>query len=446
MLYAIHVHPHDIRDEGAERVVENITELGKIKTIIAEAMTLEERHPYPDGVLPHNPRHSVVVSRATLEVPLSGRLFSGLSIQPVPSAEVLAGNDYIGLLRKAAAVGGATVIPWVKGLNGAFSGRIEDLSVKTLDGQPVPTWLCPSRPETFEYIASLIEGILDRYPSEAILLDRMRYPDWSGANVQPERMLTCFCDSCCRMMEDEGIDLALLKSVLKRFLKQPDQPGGRFQNLSGAELNEIRKWLGFRAALITRLVDRVSTQVKIYNQTRHMNTKFWLNLWPPSFAWFLGQDYQALGRLCDGAKHFPYHRLGGGDQHRQGKLAAARLHPRTGCRTGRGKCCACTGKCRRPGGIRRCRWSIVVKGLKGSGQRIQEHGLCSRRVDEGSEAECALSQPKTSGQCGGAILLPRVDHDSGRGTQEPGWKPGTGRCLASWMHAVLSDGRLGAAH
>ncbi|HEX7712688.1 MAG TPA: hypothetical protein VF531_01590 [Bacillota bacterium] len=312
MLYAIHVHPHDIRDEGAERVVENITELGKIKTIIAEAMTLEERHPYPDGVLPHNPRHSVVVSWATLEVPLSGRLFSGLSIQPVPSAEVLAGNDYIGLLRKAAAVGGATVIPWVKGLNGAFSGRIEDLSVKTLDGQPVPTWLCPSRPETFEYIASLIEGILDRYPSEAILLDRMRYPDWSGANVQPERMLTCFCDSCCRMMEDEGIDLALLKSVLKRFLKQPDQPGGRFQNLSGAELNEIRKWLGFRAALITRLVDRVSTQVKIYNQTRHMNTKFWLNLWPPSFAWFLGQDYQALGRLCDGAKHFPYHRLGGG--------------------------------------------------------------------------------------------------------------------------------------
>lgn len=287
--------------------MENITELCKIRTIIAEAMTLEERHPYPDGVLPHNPRHSVVVSRATLEVPLSDSLFSGLPIQPVPSAEVSAGDDYIGLLRKAAAVQGATVIPWIKGLNAAFSGRIEDLSVKTLDGQPVLTWLCPSRPETFEYITALIEGILDRYPSEAILLDRMRYPDWSGANVQPGRMLTCFCDSCCRMMEDEGIDLALLKTVLKRFLKRPDP-----SDLYGVELNEIKKWLAFRAALITRLVDRVRTQVKAYNQTRHMNTKFWLNLWPPSFAWFLGQDYQALGRLCDGAKHFPYHRLGGG--------------------------------------------------------------------------------------------------------------------------------------
>lgn len=312
MVYAIHVHPHDIRDEGAERVVENITELGKIRTIIAEATTLEERHPYPDGVLPHNPRHSVVVSQATLEVPLSDRLFSELPIQPLPSARVLAGDDYIGSLRKASAVQGAAVIPWVKGLNGAFSGRIEDFSVRTLDGEPVPTWLCPSRPESLEYITSLIKGILDRYPSEAILLDRMRYPDWSGANVRPERMLTCFCDSCCRMMKDEGIDLALLKGVLDNLLKRPEGLGERFHNLSGAELNEIKKWLAFRTSLITRLVDRVSTQVRLYNLNRHVDTKFWLNLWPPSFAWLLGQDYQALGKLCDGAKHFPYHRLGGG--------------------------------------------------------------------------------------------------------------------------------------
>ncbi|NLJ80082.1 MAG: hypothetical protein GX335_03545 [Firmicutes bacterium] len=39
---------------------------------------------------------------------------------------------------------------------------------------------------------------------------------------------------------------------------------------------------------------------------------YWLNLWPPSFAPLLGQDYEALGRLCHGAKHFPYHKLGGG--------------------------------------------------------------------------------------------------------------------------------------
>ena len=91
MLYAIHVHPHDIRDEGAERVVRNIVELAKIKTIIAEAVSLEERHPYPSGVLPHNPKHSVFVSKATLEVPLADNVFAGSPVRPKASEPVLAG-------------------------------------------------------------------------------------------------------------------------------------------------------------------------------------------------------------------------------------------------------------------------------------------------------------------------------------------------------------------
>lgn len=314
MLYAIHVHPHDIRDEGAERVVRNIVELAKIKTIIAEAVSLEERHPYPSGVLPHNPKHSVFVSKATLEVPLADNVFAGSPVRPKASEPVLAGDDYIESLNKAALEQGATVVPWIKGLNGAFQGRVEQICVRTIDRELVPTWLCPSHPETLEYVSSLMCGILERYHSQAILLDRLRYPDWSGAEVKPERMLTCFCDNCRAMMERDGIDLPVLERGLRRILETGRNHPDRLFEIPNfdVETAEIKKWLHFRSSLITDLVKQVNLRLQLWNKNEGAAVKFWLNLWPPSFAWLLGQDYQALGRLCDGAKHFPYHRLGGG--------------------------------------------------------------------------------------------------------------------------------------
>jgi hypothetical protein len=314
MLHAIHVHPHDIRDEGAEQVVRNIVELAKIKTIIAEAVTLEERHPYPSGVLPHNPRHSVVISKATLEVPLEKSLFGGLPVHPVVSGPVLAGDDYIADLNTAALKQDATVVPWIKGLNGAFFGKTDQICVRTLDGELVPTWLCPSHTETLEYVTSLIYGILERYHSQAILLDRMRYPDWSGETVKPERMLTCFCPTCKENMKQEGIDLPVLERGLRRILEDGRNNPDQLNNIKNfnAETIEIKKWLLFRNHLITRLVEHINMRLQLWNQKQGSQVKFWLNLWPPSFAWLLGQDYQALGKLCDGAKHFPYHRLGGG--------------------------------------------------------------------------------------------------------------------------------------
>ncbi len=39
-------NPHDIRDEGAERAVETILRRTGIDTLIAEAVTIEERHKY----------------------------------------------------------------------------------------------------------------------------------------------------------------------------------------------------------------------------------------------------------------------------------------------------------------------------------------------------------------------------------------------------------------
>jgi hypothetical protein len=146
---------------------------------------------------------------------------------------------------------------------------------------------------------------MDRYEAGAVLLDRLRYPDWSGSEVLPERILTCFCPECRRLMSAESIDTGALDKALRKLLARS---GNEELFLESYELREINAWQEFRRKRITNLAVALREEINTYARS----AKLWLNLWPPSFGYFLGQDYTALGKLCDGAKHFPYHRLGGG--------------------------------------------------------------------------------------------------------------------------------------
>ena len=301
MIAAIQVHPHDIRDEGAGAVAENIARLGKMRIICPEVSALDERHPYPSGILPHNPARKTLVSEATLELPLD--FGASLPFYPILSPEAESGGDYIEDLLCAASREGCEVIPWVKGLNAAFGGNAEPFCVRAVDGSAVRTWLCPSGDEAKEYVVSLIEKVSGRYGAKTVLLDRMRYPDWSGDEVKPERMFGCFCPGCRRKMSEEGIDTKSLERLLRKFAAMFGAGGFSFAGLEPGEIDMIKAWATFRMSRITELVRAVRSETTV---------KLWLNLWPPSFAPFLGQDYASLGRLCDGAKHFPYYKLGGG--------------------------------------------------------------------------------------------------------------------------------------
>lgn len=311
MEIAIQVHPHDIRGEGAETVVKNIVELTKIPTIIAEMGTLEERHPYPVGELTHNPKHKVFVTNASFEIPDSEAWFEALPFRPRLSPEALKGEDYVADLREAAPKYGANIIPWLKALNAAFEGDVSDACVQTFLGNLVPTWLCPNSPYTESYVKALIFHMLEKYPSRAVLLDRLRYPDWSGAEVSIERMLTCFCPHCRERMTEAGISVPRLKDLLTEFYANP-QILLAWQEKQGQELELLQAWFSFRAHSISNLAERVWNAFLEHNKKHQLDTAFLLNLWPPAFAPLLGQDYQALGRFCHGAKHFPYHKLGGG--------------------------------------------------------------------------------------------------------------------------------------
>lgn len=310
MENTIQVHPHDVRDEGAQVVVDNIVERANIRTIIAETGTLEERHPYPQGELEHNPVHKVVYTDACFEIPDSEDWFKELPFRPRLSPQAQAGQDYMQELTDAAKLRGAEVLPWVKALNAAFEGDTQAACVRTFSGELITTWLCPNNPLTEVYVKSLILNMLERYPSRAILVDRLRYPDWSGATVSVQRMLTCFCPHCEQQMEKAGIDLDLLGELLEEFSQDPLRLEAWLEEKEKSAV--LQAWFQFRNDSITRLAQKIWAEVRLWRQEKGVASTYWLNLWPPSFAPLLGQDYKSLAELCEGTKHFPYHRLGGG--------------------------------------------------------------------------------------------------------------------------------------
>jgi hypothetical protein len=302
LLFAVQVHPHDIRDEGATTVARRIAHTMGCTVVGAEASTLEERHPYPRGVLPHNPRRSVVVTSARQETPLE--IDETLAFRPVLSTEAASGHDYIRQLAAAATDEGLTVIPWIKALNTELEGDWQGACVVTAGGSVVPNWLCPTRPDTERYIRSYIRSMIRNYHPQYLLIDRLRYPDWSGREVDPSSLMTCFCPTCERKMRDDGIDVEEVKSALGR-LGAALANGEPDRACAVARDDAIRAWLGFRARQIAGLAAVIRDEVG-------KASSIWLNLWPPVFSEWLGQDYSSLGPLCDGAKFFPYHKLGGG--------------------------------------------------------------------------------------------------------------------------------------
>jgi hypothetical protein len=68
---------------------------------------------------------------------------------------------------------------------------------------------------------------------------------------------------------------------------------------------EVLDWLEFRHRAIDRLVAAVARRIA-------GKTEIWLDVWPPSYGWVLGQDLARLARYGPWTKPFTYHRWGGG--------------------------------------------------------------------------------------------------------------------------------------
>jgi len=307
-LAGIHLHPHDIYDEGPEQIFRYIEQMGDIRCIFPEMNTIFERNPCPKGELPHNPVHSFVHGNGRLHIP-HGLLIADQNLYQKQDEMILSGKDPLFILQTHKKHADYHIVPWLNVLNGDFAGhRLEENQVIDFRGRTVPHWLCPNGPDVVPMWAKLLLETTERYGWDTYLIDRIRYPDWSGEKINPAGIFSCFCRHCRNLMAEQGLMETQLIKSMERFSQLMDDKNYDLAVSYFRVSPALQQWVRFRQESVSNLVEKLVHQIKPLNP----QIRIWIDLWPPSYAWLLGQDYARLTQYANTLKHFPYHKLGGG--------------------------------------------------------------------------------------------------------------------------------------
>lgn len=306
-------------DEGCKRVVSNIAELANAEVIYPAANYIAERQPYPRGSLPHNPRRRVYFTHGGLYFEPEIDCYKDTKLRPARSQEEgLSEFDVVKSVIDEASRAGLRVIPWIIALNDPLLTSMNP-SYTMIDykGRRIANWFCPSNKEVQKFVVSLVEDLLTNHEVDGILLDRIRFPEWSGPGLGFGGALTCFCESCFERAKTSGIDLRRIQNYIKKMVAHLGETLQTFHAAQRGALDiskffvrqpELAEWIRVRWETIGELVKEVHTAVRNSKPSAELS----LDLWPPSYSWLLGQDYAALASNCESMKYFTYYKLGGG--------------------------------------------------------------------------------------------------------------------------------------
>ncbi len=176
-------------------------------------------------------------------------------------------------------------------------------------GQEDFLFACPNNPEYLEEALRVFQGLVERMQPAGVMLDRIRFP--SPANGF-EALFSCFCPRCRARFEAEtGRPLSLMRDYARLFF-------GAIVTLHVAGLSS--KWrsadavwssagLGELAAFRARSI--CSAAGRLAEKARALGLKVGLDLFSPSLAGLVGQDYKALAGICDWMKPMTYCRAVG---------------------------------------------------------------------------------------------------------------------------------------
>lgn len=315
-LTGLQAYAYDVNDGGADAVVEAAT--------LCEADVLLLAVSYLDHIvssdgrrvptLRHNPSRQRHGEEAFVR-PHVSRYPAGL-VPPVSDDPGADGESAYAALTAAAAPRRIEVVPWILSLTQPVALNAPGYGVINAQGDIVPGWLCPSQPATAAFVEALVADVIDKFHPPAIFLDGIRFPGPGPHGIAD--LFTCFCDVCCGAAEEQGLRLAESRATLRTLVDLlQNQPAAATQLGSEALATgfstlravaphpEILDWAEFRHRAIERLVAGVARSIG-------GRAELWLDVWPPSYGWLLGQDLARLAPYGRWTKPFTYHRWGGG--------------------------------------------------------------------------------------------------------------------------------------
>ena len=162
---------------------------------------------------------------------------------------------------------------------------------------------CPNNPAVREKTTLRLRELLLRYDFKGVFLDKIRFP--SPANGADE-MLSCFCDHCRGAAKAEGLDLNAVVEIFAdgalavNALSSHRSCGDHWLDSIAAANLLLARFLAFRTKSVARLVGELA------DKCRRLGRSVSLDLFSPSLAPLVGQDYQRLKGCCKWAKPMTY--------------------------------------------------------------------------------------------------------------------------------------------
>jgi hypothetical protein len=165
-------------------------------------------------------------------------------------------------------------------------------------------FVCPNNPAPRTKTLRRLRELLSQYSFAGVFLDKMRFP--SPANGLDE-VMSCFCDYCHDLANAVDFDLdAVVKTLEERSIHVDDtatlsKHGPMFWLEALVATNPLlSRFIQFRMDSITRLV------AEACGEAVELGRKVSLDLFSPSLAELVGQDYRALSKYCVWAKPMTY--------------------------------------------------------------------------------------------------------------------------------------------
>ena len=225
----------DLHDEGIEHILDNLQPMAEVNSVYLVALMHYEKRPLTSPTFPHNPvRKTWQAEDSKIYWHPDLKLYK--RIKPELSAfDWLNQTDWVNVLvsaaRKRDLKTGAelshTLMSLEKG-EGAYADCVQrDIHgvPRRVAGRAYP--LCPNSVDAQEYTLALFSDLTANHDIDFVQTCMVPFMP-GGADTGG-----CFCDSCMKTANAQGIDLAHIKSVL---LANPQSPA------------ELQQWESFRQA------------------------------------------------------------------------------------------------------------------------------------------------------------------------------------------------------
>jgi len=303
------VFPWDIVDEDIETVLKRIRDEAGVN-----AVSLAVSYDAAKFLMPRNPKRKVYFSEEGVVYfqPMPA-WYAGLELQPKVSS-ICKERNLLAELMRVAEKAEMKVVAWVTCChNTRLASQRRDCATVNCFGDVYVTHLCPSNYSVREFLLAMLGDIVTNYKPYAVELEALEYMPFHHAyhhekidiDLPPliEFLLgLCFCSSCMKRAQDDGIDAVGVRNTVRREIERYFSSPSSFtreqvtwEMLTHMLSEEVIGYIQMRIASMSSLLELIHNSIKHRSHTKiHL-----FGAIRPGSLWQTGLEPSLLSQYAD---------------------------------------------------------------------------------------------------------------------------------------------------